>query len=295
MEKVLFDCDNTMGLAEKDVDDGITLLYLLGRNDVDLVGITSTFGNGSVKEVNKVITRMREELNIKDVPFAKGAGDAGDFNTAAAEFLVEEAKKNKGEVTLLATGALTNLKAACQLDPQFFSYLKEIKVMGGITEKLSFGEKEIGELNFSCDPEAAKLVLEAPVPVMVATGNMCLNAFFNSDDWQWLQNQEEESYQYIAKHIEQWYYYGQQLVGEVGFHLWDLVPAVHITHPDLYTKQYYQLHSDVEYLTTGQLKLEKVANKKDKIKEPGIINIPTEIKDLDQFKELIFTAWSAIK
>ena len=292
MEKVLFDCDNTMGLDEKDVDDGITLLYLLGRSDIDLVGITSTFGNGSVVEVNQVITRMRDELNIKDIPFAKGASDAGDFNTAAAEFLVEEAKKNKGEVTLLATGALTNLKAACQLDPQFFSYLKEIKLMGGITESLTFGEKEIGELNFSCDPEAAKLVLEAPVPVMIATGNTCLEAFFNEKDWQWLKNKNDESYQYITKYIKDWYHYGQELVGEEGFHFWDLVPAVHITHPDLYSKDYYKLQSDVEDLTTGYLKLEKVDN--NNTKQAGIINIPT-INDVAKFKELIFSAWRNVK
>ena len=292
MEKVLFDCDNTMGLDEKDVDDGITLLYLLGRSDIDLVGITSTFGNGSVAEVNQVLTRMRDELNIKDIPFAKGASDAGDFNTAAAEFLVEEAKKNKGEVTLLATGALTNLKAACQLDPQFFSYLKEIKLMGGITESLTFGEKEIGELNFSCDPEAAKLVLEAPVPVMIATGNTCLEAFFNEEDWQWLKNKNEESYQYITKYIKDWYHYGQELVGEEGFHLWDLVPAVHITHPDLYSRDYYKLQSDVDDLTTGYLKLEKVDN--NNTKQAGIINIPT-INDVAKFKELIFSAWRNVK
>ena len=292
MEKVLFDCDNTMGLDEKDVDDGITLLYLLGRSDIDLVGITSTFGNGSVAEVNQVLTRMRDELNIKDIPFAKGASDAGDFNTAAAEFLVEEAKKNKGEVTLLATGALTNLKAACQLDPQFFSYLKEIKLMGGITESLTFGEKEIGELNFSCDPEAAKLVLEAPVPVMIATGNTCLEAFFNEKDWQWLKNKNDESYQYITKYIKDWYHYGQELVGEEGFHLWDLVPAVHITHPDLYSKDYYKLQSDVDDLTTGYLKLEKVDN--NNTKQAGIINIPT-INDVAKFKELIFSAWRNVK
>lgn len=36
MHKVLFDCDNTMGVKNCDVDDGLTLLYLLGRKDIDL-------------------------------------------------------------------------------------------------------------------------------------------------------------------------------------------------------------------------------------------------------------------
>ena len=295
MDKVLFDCDNTMGLAEKDVDDGITLLYLLGRSDINLLGITSTFGNGNVSEVNQVIKRMREELNITDIPFAKGANDAGDLNTEAAEFLVEQAKEHPGEITLLATGALTNLKAACQIDPKFFSYLKEIKVMGGLTAALTFGDKEIGELNFSCDPEATKLVLEAPVPIMVATGNLCLDAFFNQQDWEWLSKQDQDSYKYIAEYIEDWYHYGQELIGESGFHLWDLVPAMNITHPNLYAKQYYQIRSTIEDLQTGQLKLEAVETKAKQLNKPGIINIPKEIKDIDKFKRIIFSAWSDAK
>ena len=295
MEKVLFDCDNTMGLAKKDVDDGITLLYLLGRSDIDLVGITSTFGNGSVEEVNQVMERMINELELTDLSFYHGAQDAGDFDTPAAKFLVQTAKENKGEITLLATGSLTNLKAACQLDPKFFSYLKEIKLMGGITEALTFGDKEIGELNFSCDPEAAKLVLEAPVRVMVATGNLCLDAFFNQQDWEWLKKQEKESYQYIAKYIEDWYHYGQELVNENGFHLWDLVPAVAITSPDLYQPQNYRLQSTIDDLNSGKLRLEEANGGKEKLKEPGIINIPKEVTDISEFKEIIFSAWGSIK
>ena len=295
MEKVLFDCDNTMGLAEKDVDDGITLLYLLGRSDVELVGITSVFGNGDVTEVNQVIERMYSELNIDEVPFKRGANEVEDIDTAAAKFLLETARENKGELTLLATGALTNLKAAYQLDSQFFTYLKDVKVMGGITERLTFGDDEIGELNFSCDPEAAKLVLEAPVPVMVATGNLCLDAFFNQADWRWLKEQSAESYQYIANNIEEWYYYGEELIGELGFHLWDLVPALYITHPSLYSTEYYYLRSDVKDLTTGELKLGEVNEEEIKREEPGIINIPKRIKDIEQFKDLIFAAWKNIK
>jgi len=291
VEQVLLDCDNTMGLAEKDVDDGITLLYLLGRADIELKGITSTFGNGAVAEVNQVTTEMLDQLEVTDIPFHRGAKDAGDFDTAAANFLVEQAKANRGELILLATGSLTNLKAACALDPNFFSYLKGIRIMGGITEALQFGDKEIGELNFSCDPEATKLVLEAPVPVMVATGNLCLDAFFDAEDWDWITSQTGSSYQYIAEQIEDWYYYGQELINEVGFHLWDLVPAVYITNPELYASQTYQLHSKISDLTTGQLKLEKVNAARS---QAGIINIPTEIKDVAKFKEVIFSAWGTI-
>jgi inosine-uridine nucleoside N-ribohydrolase len=33
---VIFDCDNTMGLPNKDVDDGLTLMYLIGNKNIEL-------------------------------------------------------------------------------------------------------------------------------------------------------------------------------------------------------------------------------------------------------------------
>ena len=45
MKKIIFDCDNTIGIEGCDVDDGLTLLYLLGCKDVEVLGITNCFGN----------------------------------------------------------------------------------------------------------------------------------------------------------------------------------------------------------------------------------------------------------
>ena len=45
MKKIILDCDNTMGVIDCDVDDGLALLYLLGCPDVNLLGITCTYGN----------------------------------------------------------------------------------------------------------------------------------------------------------------------------------------------------------------------------------------------------------
>jgi len=34
MKKVIFDCDNTMGVRDCDVDDGLALVYLLGKENI---------------------------------------------------------------------------------------------------------------------------------------------------------------------------------------------------------------------------------------------------------------------
>lgn len=51
MKKVIFDCDNTLGISNCDVDDGLTLLFLLGRKEFELLGVTLTYGNSSLEKV----------------------------------------------------------------------------------------------------------------------------------------------------------------------------------------------------------------------------------------------------
>ena len=39
MKHVIFDCDNTLGVKDCDVDDGLALLYLLGCEEVTVHGV----------------------------------------------------------------------------------------------------------------------------------------------------------------------------------------------------------------------------------------------------------------
>ena len=49
--KVIIDCDNTFGVPGRPIDDGQTILYLLGRDDIEIVGITTTHGNSTIDDV----------------------------------------------------------------------------------------------------------------------------------------------------------------------------------------------------------------------------------------------------
>lgn len=51
MDHIIFDCDNTFGVPECPIDDGLALLYLLGKPQAELLGITTAYGNGSVEAV----------------------------------------------------------------------------------------------------------------------------------------------------------------------------------------------------------------------------------------------------
>jgi purine nucleosidase len=290
MHKVIYDCDNTMGVQGKDVDDGLTLLYLLGRDDIEMAGITTTFGNSTIDIVHDNTLRMFNDLDIKEIPLFKGAASNNNRQSEASRFLADTADRYKGEITLLATGSLTNLLGAYELDNSFFSNLKQIVLMGGIQKPLVINGKLLDELNFSCDPEASLKVLSLACSVTVMTGHICLQAFFGKTEMERLLNRTSHNiYKYISKSAADWYKLVMNEFGIEGFYNWDIVAAVYITHPELFDENILNINSTVDDLKHGFLK------QSDDVAGAYRVNIPTAIKDISLFNEVIFKAWENIR
>ncbi|WP_432663046.1 nucleoside hydrolase [Wukongibacter baidiensis] len=289
MHKILFDCDNTMGVKNCDVDDGLTLLYLLGRQDIDLIGVTTTFGNSQIDIVYNNTEKMFNELNINNVPLLKGAPSHENRQSEASEYLAKIAQEQPGEVTLLATGSLTNLLGAYEIDNNFFNNLKEIVLMGGITEPLIINGKNLDELNFSCDPEACFKVLSSDTKVTVLTGHICLQAVFGEAEYKRLmENESIKIYQYIKEKTIDWFEFVMKEFGIKGFYNWDIVAALYITHPDLFDENIERVLSTPEDLKKGYLKID------DSDGRSYDVNIPTKILDIDKFNNIIFDSWKRV-
>lgn len=294
MKKVILDCDNTIGLEKKEVDDGLAFLFLLGRKDIDIMAVTSVFGNSSLEDTYHINESMLTDFNLKDrVQHFKGAAEAADLDTEAARYLAETAAANKNEITIIATGPLTNLYAAWKIDNNFFKNLKEIIIRGGVTEKLQFGEKVIDETNFSSDPEAAEKVLKAEVPVALMSGNLCLAARFGEKSWRRVNRSKNKAVRaYIKDKISHWYDYSSEMIGLTGFYMWDVVAVVYMVSPEIFPYNKREFVSTVEDLKTGQIRTDKAAGR---LQEAGVINLPPTVIDTKRFKDLIFSAWDQIE
>lgn len=290
MYKILFDCDNTMGLKDCDVDDGLTLLYLLGREDIDLLGVTTTFGNSTIDMVYNNTKKMFNELNINNIPLYKGAPSSKNRQSEASEYLAKMAKNHPGEITLLATGSLTNLLGAYELDENFFSNLKEIVLMGGITDPLIINGKNLDELNFSCDPDACYKVLSSDTKVTVLTGHICLQALFGENEYKRLmENNSKEIYKYIRNKTIDWFEFIMKEFGIKGFYNWDIVAALYITHSSLFDENMKNVVSTPKDLQKGYLKIGTSCS------EGYEVNIPTKIMDINEFNNIIFNSWGKVE
>ncbi|MBC8452353.1 MAG: nucleoside hydrolase, partial [Spirochaetes bacterium] len=241
-KKVIIDCDNTMGLPSWEVDDGLILLYLLGQNDIEILGITNTFGNSSLKDVEYYTKKLLKDIDRTDIPRFSGepfmnqnpgltldirAGNRYDgeispqeFPSAAAKFLAEQANAYPGEISVLALGSAGNLYDAWKLDSAFYQNVKEIVLMGGYTENLYIGEVNCRELNLSCNPEAAHSMLRAECPVVIFNGHICLQAPFGKEDMKSISFWPESR----ISIVEDWLTaFSGHFTGGV-FYLWDLLP-----------------------------------------------------------------------
>jgi purine nucleosidase len=70
-----------------------------------------------------------------------------------------------GDVHLVATGALTNVALLLLLYPEVKSSIKQIVLMGGA---IGIGNRSpVAEFNILCDPEAASIVFECDLPVVM--------------------------------------------------------------------------------------------------------------------------------
>lgn len=179
--KVIFDTD-------PGVDDAMALYFALAHPDIDVLGITTIFGNVTVHQATTnalYLTRIAGcDIPVAQgtpVPLAKAPGMPPDFihggdglgnltkrvdvpgtpePISGAEYIVKMARLYPGEITLVAVGPLANLGLALKIEPKLPSLLKQVVLMAGTVIEPG-NVSPVAEANVWNDPEAADLVFTA--------------------------------------------------------------------------------------------------------------------------------------
>jgi purine nucleosidase len=288
MDRIIFDCDNTFGIPERPVDDGLALLYLLGKPQAHLTGVTTTYGNGGVDAVYHNTRNMLRDLGRSDIPVLKGGASKTRRASEAAEFLAEQAGRNPGSLKILATGALTNLYAAYESDPRFFENIKEIVLMGGITAPLFLNGVKLDELNFSLDPQASCCVLTNGKNISAATGNNCLPAYIRHEDYMSrLLNAANPVGRYIYEQTRSWFDVKVKTYDLNGFYAWDEVSAVYLLEKDMFDDREHRYAITPADLERGFIGTQTGAL-------THTVNLPT-IRDAEAFKEELYENWLRVQ
>jgi purine nucleosidase len=184
MHKAVWDMD-------PGIDDALALILALKSPEVQVLGITTVAGNAPVEMTSANARRVLEYLNVDNIPVAMGAAnplnhpleDALSYHgpdglgncdlpppeqplypAEAWDFLAWSVLDAPGEVTLVATGPLTNVAYAFRRNPKLPGLIARLVLMGGAYRLTPYGEGNrtlYAEFNIWQDPEAAHIVFHS--------------------------------------------------------------------------------------------------------------------------------------
>lgn len=249
MKNIILDFDNTMGVRGCDVDDGLALLYLLGNPErCRVLAVCTTYGNAGIDIVDANTRALFNRLGA-DIPVYRGAAGPGDADTEAARFLAETCAAMPGEISILATGSMTNLAGAASFDEAFYHNAADFTLMGGITESLVVGGRIMNELNLSCDGAATLSLLASGAPVTIATAQNCLPAHITRAK---LSEAFAEG-AWLMGAIDYWFADMGERYAWDGFAVWDQVAAAALVKPELFADEQLSVALNPKLLSVGYL------------------------------------------
>jgi purine nucleosidase len=176
---ILLDCD-------PGIDDALAIAFAAGSPAIELIGITSVAGNVGLAKTTANALAVASFTGLADVPVTAGCAapilrpalDAGHVHgesglgaavlpTAARaaesghaiDYIIETIAASPGEITLVATGPLTNIGLALRREPRLASWVKNFVIMGGSASRGNVNHA--AEYNIWADPEAASIVFDA--------------------------------------------------------------------------------------------------------------------------------------
>lgn len=183
---VIIDCDPGH-------DDAIALVLALASPELDVKAVTSSAGNQTPEKTLRNVLRMLTLLKRPDIPVAGGAlkplmreliiadnvhGESGLDGPAlpepgfaaqactAVELMAKTLRESAGPVTIVATGPQTNVALLLNSHPELHSKIARIVMMGGA---MVLGNWQPAvEFNIYVDPEAAEIVFQSGIPVVMA-------------------------------------------------------------------------------------------------------------------------------
>lgn len=183
---IILDCDPGH-------DDALAIALACASPGLEVLGITTVAGNAPLELTTHNARRVLALLGREDIPVAAGADrplvrepwvpshvhgasglDGADLPEptvplraeAAIELQVELLRRSPVPVTLVPTGPLTNIAVLLRAFPTIRDRIAAISLMGGA---LGVGNTTASaEFNVWHDPEAAAIVFESGIPILMA-------------------------------------------------------------------------------------------------------------------------------
>lgn len=255
VRKVIIDTD-------PGVDDSMAIFLALRSPELDVVGLTTVFGNISVDTATTNALRLLEIAGRRDVPVARGAADpiVGSFreperyvhgrngqsdielapptgqplSVPAAQFIVERVMADPGDVTLIALAPLTNLALALRLEPRIAHAVREVVLMGG--NAFSSGNiTPAAEANIYHDAAAADLVFAAPWSVTMVGLDVTQQIVMSERHFERFRATNDPLALHLSRIMPYYLSFYRERLGIDGMYVHDPSTIVYLVQPSLFS------------------------------------------------------------
>lgn len=242
------------------IDDAMALAYALGSSNIELIGVTTTFGNVSTATSGRNTLDLLKVLNREDIPVYPGAlhaysekstflpaqpikrihGDNGVGNVqltrskktlekkGAADFIIESAKKYGKDLVIVAVGPVTNLQDAIKKEPKLSDMVGNIVIMGGALT-IRGNVTQLAEANIYADPLAANEFFTSGTPFTMVGLDVTVRVKLTKKDTQKWRDVGTASGKIFADIVD----YYISIASSSGCNLHDPLAVAVAVHPDL--------------------------------------------------------------
>lgn len=276
---VIIDCDPGH-------DDAIALIMAFADENIDVIGVTPVAGNQTLDKTSENARKILTFLN-KRVPVARGAkkplvrelrtapevhGKSGldgpslppaDFefeNKPAWELQYQLITTSDTPVTVVAIGPLTNIALLLTAFPKVKQNIERICIMGGGFQHGN--STPLAEFNILVDPEAAHIVFESGLPIVLCPLDVTEKAYITPGEITQLQQSKNPVADFTATLLSFYSKYHLAL-GFEGCHIHDACAVVYISHPELFkTEDMFVTVETAGRYTTGMTVADRRFNTK---------------------------------
>lgn len=261
---VIIDCDPGH-------DDAIALLLAFSSDKLDVRAVTTVAGNQTIEKtlnnalrvlsfagVNVEVSRGAAKPLVRELKTApKVHGESGldgpelppptimPSGRSAVETIVDVLNKSEEKITLIPTGALTNVAQVLLVHPEVKDRIERISLMGGSC--VGGNWTPAAEFNILVDPEAAKIVFDSGIPITMCGLDVTHKAQIYKDEIERIRGIGNRVAVMVAELLDFFSIFHEQVNDKFGFKgspLHDPVAVAWVIDPDLIKTK--ACHVDIE-------------------------------------------------
>ena len=263
------------------IDDALALAYALGSPELEVIGVTTTYGNVLLETGAANDLALLELFGAPEVPVYLGEphaqakegfevleisafihGDNGigevELPVAAAEprpgavdFLLDSVREHGDDLVIVATGPMTNLAEAIRRDPEFAAKAHVVIMGGALT--VPGNVSPWAEANINQDPDAADEVFRASSDITMVGLDVTLQTLLTKEHtakWRALGTPAGDALAEMTDYYIKAYETTSPHLGGCGLH--DPLAVGVAVDPSLVTLLPINLKVDVEGETRGR-------------------------------------------